>query len=95
MQRITQVVELLEDKIHLLVKRYVLLKEENSILRRNLVELQQKLNIKEQLIQEQETDFDSLQHAKTIQGSDNKEKTTKKINILIQEIDKCIAQLGD
>jgi|LGOV01.1.fsa_nt_gb hypothetical protein len=95
MQRITQVVELLEDKIHLVVKRYVLLKEENSILRRNLVELQQKLNIKEQLIQEQETDFDSLQHAKTIQGSDNKEKTTKKINILIQEIDKCIAQLSD
>ncbi len=95
MQKITQVVELLEGKLGLVLERYSFLKEENQILRGNLTALRQKLNVKEQVLQEHESDFDSLKLARTIQGSDNIEKTTKKINILIKEIDMCIAQLSD
>ncbi len=95
MQKITQVVELLEDKLHLILERYEFLKEENEYLRNNLTNLQQQLDVKEQLLQENETNFDSLKVAKTIQGSDDTGKTTKKINTLIKEIDLCIAQLSD
>ena len=95
MQNITQVVELLEDKLHLILERYKFLKEENEFLRSDLIRLQQQLNINEQLLDERETDLDSLRVAKTIQGSDNTKKTTQKINTLIKEIDLCIARLSD
>ena len=95
MQNITQVVELLEDKLHLVLERYKFLKEENEFLRNDLTKLQQQLDAKQQLLQEKETNLDSLKVAKTIQGSDDTKKTTQKINTLIKEIDKCIFQLSD
>ena len=95
MQNITQVVELLEDKLHLILERYKFLKEENEFLRSDLVRLEQRLNVKEQLLDAKESDLDSLKVAKTIQGSDDTKKTTQKINTLIKEIDLCIAQLSD
>jgi len=95
MQNITQVVELLEDKLLLILERYDFLKEENKLIREDLVQLQHQLNFKEQLLEEKESNFDSLKVARTIQGSDDTKKTTKKINTLIKEIDLCIAQLSD
>lgn len=95
MQNITQVVELLEDKLVLVLERYDFLKEENKLIRENLTQLQHQFNLKEQLLEEKETKFDSLKVARTIQGSDDTKKTTKKINTLIKEIDLCIAQLSD
>jgi hypothetical protein len=95
MQNITQVVELLEDKLLLLMERYEFLKEENEIIRGDFLRLQQELSLKEQLLKTKESDLDSLKVAKTIQGSDNTGETTKKINTLIKEIDLCIAQLSD
>lgn len=96
MQNITQVVELLEDKLLLVLERYDFLKEENRLVREELVQLQHQLNIKEQLLEEKESNLDSLKVARTIQGSsDDTKKTTKKINTLIKEIDLCIAQLSD
>lgn len=95
MQNITQVVELLEDKLVLVLERYDFLKEENKLIRENLTQLQYQFNLKEQLLEEKETKFDSLKVARTIQGSDDTKKTTKKINTLIKEIDLCIAQLSD
>ena len=95
MQNITQAVELLEDKLHLVLERYKFLKEENEFLRGDLTKLQQQLDAKQQLLQEKEINLDSLQVAKTIQGSDDTKKTTQKINTLIKEIDKCISQLSD
>ena len=95
MQNITQAVELLEDKLHLILERYKFLKEENEFLRGDLTKLQQQLDAKQQLLQEKEINLDSLQVAKTIQGSDDTKKTTQKINTLIKEIDKCISQLSD
>jgi len=96
MQNITQVVELLEDKLHLILERYKFLNDENEFLRNDLLKLQQQLDVKEQLFKENETQLDSLIVAKTIQGSnDDTKMTTKKINTLIKEIDMCIAQLSD
>ena len=95
MQNITQVVELLEDKLHLVLERYKFLKEENEFLRSDVTKLQQQLDAKQQLLQEKELNLDSLQVAKTIQGSDDTKKTTQKINTLIKEIDMCISQLSD
>lgn len=95
MQNITEVVDLLEDKLRLLLERYDFLKEENEILHNNLAVLQQQLEKKEQLFRENESDLQSLRVAKTIQGSNNTNETTKKINTLIREIDMCISQLSD
>lgn len=96
MQNITQVVELLEDKLLLVLERYDFLKEENRLVREELVQLQHQLTIKEQLLEEKDSILDSLKVARTIQGSSDDTKiTTKKINTLIKEIDLCIAQLSD
>jgi len=95
MQNITEVVDLLEDKLRLLLERYEFLKEENDLLHNNLANLQQRLERKEQLFRENESDLQSLRVARTIQGSNNTNETTKKINTLIREIDMCITQLSD
>jgi len=95
MQNITEVVDLLENKIRLLLERYEFLKEENDLLHNNLANLQQRLERKEQLFRENESDLQSLRVARTIQGSNNTNETTKKINTLIREIDMCITQLSD
>ncbi len=95
MQNITQVVDLLEDKLLLVLERYDFLTEENKLLREDLTKLQHQFNLKEQLLEEKETKFTSLKVARTIQGSDDTKKTTKKINTLIKEIDLCITQLSD
>ena len=95
MQNISKVVELLEDKLLLLLERYEFLKEENALLRNDLTQIQQQLNQKEQLLEKNESQLDSLKVARTIQGSDDSKKTTKKINTLIKEIDLCIAQLSN
>ena len=95
MHKITEVVDLLEDKLHLLLEKYEFLKEENELLHNTLASLQQQLENKEQLFIESENDLQSLRVAKTIQGSNNTSETTKKINTLIKEIDMCITQLSD
>lgn len=95
MQNITQVVELLEDKLQLILERYGFLKDENEFLRNDLINLQQQLSVKEQLLKEHEEQSETFKVAKTIQGSDDTKITTKKINALIKEIDMCITQLSD
>ncbi len=95
MLNITQVIDSLENKLSILLERYDFLKEENELLRGEIAELQQDLIHKEQLLKEKETEFDSLVVAKTIQGSNNTELTTQKIQTLIREIDSCIDLLSD
>ncbi len=96
MRNITELVELLEDKLLVLVEKYDFLVEENKVLRDNLVGLQQEIDKKEQLIENKESLLESMRVAKTIQGSNNNTReTSQKINTLIKEIDWCIAQLSD
>ncbi len=95
MQNITEVIDLLEDKLRLLLEKYDFLKEENELLQNNVTSLERQLNEKEHLFKENETTLHSLRVAKTIQGSNNSKETSQKINTLIKEIDLCIAQLSD
>ncbi|WP_299017221.1 hypothetical protein [uncultured Polaribacter sp.] len=94
MSNTLEVVHLLEDSLKSLLFNYNFLKEENEILLKRNTKLQQKLLEKEQLLQQQKDNFDTLKIAKTIEGSNQNTRETKlKINALIKEIDKCIIQL--
>lgn len=86
----------LEQNLNNLVSNYEFLKEENKILLKNSTRLQQEVLEKEQLLKQQEREFQLLKIAKTIEGSSENTREAKlKINALIREIDKCISHLQE
>ncbi len=96
MQNIIELVDLLEDKLHVLLEKYNFLQEENEVLRVHITQLQQELAKKEDLLESNEASMQAMKVAKTIQGSNNNTReTSQKINALIKEIDWCVAQLSD
>lgn len=96
MQDISKIVDSLEDKILKLLEMQDFLRAENVLLKEQLSQTKQDVDVKNQLIKENEQQLQSLRVAKTIQGSDDYSKeTTQKINTLVKEIDWCIAQLSD
>jgi hypothetical protein len=91
-----EAIDLLENKLQDLLSNYDFLKKENSVLLQNNTKLQQQILEKEQLIANQNKDFQMLKIAKTMEGSSEHTRDTKlKINALIREIDKCIIQLQE
>lgn len=89
-------VHLLEVTLQKLLSNYEFLVKENQILLESNSNLQQLLLEKEELMANQNKEYDMLKIAKTIQGSSKDSKDTKlKINSLIREIDKCIFQLQE
>ena len=96
MQKISQVVNLVEDKLKVLLENYNFLQEENEFLRAKLSILENQLTAEKQLSKQLENEYQVLKIAKTIEGSREDRKETKlKINALIREIDTCIVQLSD
>lgn len=95
MSDISQVVEVLEDRLKLILERYDFLKEENELLRNEMQQIQQDAIQKNRQIEELKENIGALSVGKTIQGSDNIKITTGKINELIKDLDWCIAQLSD
>lgn len=96
MQKISQVVNLVEDKLKVLLENYNFLQEENESLRSKLANLENQLATEKQLSAKLESEFQALKIAKTIEGSSEDRKETKlKINALIRDIDACIVQLSD
>lgn len=96
MQNITELIDLLEDKLQVLLEKYSFLQEENEVLRAHISQLQQELVKKEELLKSNEASMQAMKVAKTIQGSNNNTReTSQKINALIKEIDWCVAQLSD
>lgn len=96
MQKISQVVNLVEDKLKVLLENYNFLQEENEFLRAKLSILENQLTAEKQLSKQLENEYQVLKIAKTIEGSREDRKETKlKINALIREIDACIVQLSD
>ena len=95
MSDISQVVEVLEDRLKLILERYDFLKEENELLRNDLQQIQQDVIQKNRQIEELKENLGALKVGKTIQGSDDIKITTGKINELIKDLDWCIAQLSD
>lgn len=96
MSNITQVVNLVEDKLKILLENYSFLKEENDLLYSKLAVLESNITKEKQLFGELEKKYQALKIAKTIEGSkENSRETKLKINALIREIDSCITQLSD
>ena len=96
MSNITQVVNLVEDKLKILLENYTFLKEENELLLQKITSLEHKLVKEKQQVLAIEKNYQSLKIAKTIEGSNEDRRETKlKINALIREIDACIVQLSD
>lgn len=96
MSSITQVVNLVEDKLKVLLENYNFLKEENELLYKKIAALETQIAKEKQLNSDVEKQYQLLKIAKTIEGSKEDTRETKlKINALIREIDACIAQLSE
>lgn len=96
MSNTIKAIHTLEDKLQSLLANYEFLVEENQVLRQNVSNLQRQLLEKEQLLEQQQEEYNLLKIAKTIEGSNQSTRDTKlKINALIREIDKCIVQLNE
>lgn len=96
MSNTIEAIHLLEIKLKNLVSNYEFLLKENEILLQKNNQLQHLLLEKEQFLKEIEEQYNLLKIAKTIEGSNKSTKETKlKINTLVREIDKCIAQLNE
>lgn len=96
MSSLTQVVNLLEDKLNDLLENYKFLKEENELLFSKLATLEHQKVMDLQKFEELKTKYQTLKIAKTIEGSREDRRETKlKINALIREVDACIAQLSE
>jgi hypothetical protein len=96
MSNITQVVNLVENKLKILLENYVFLKEENELLYNKVAVLENKITEEKQLFNTLEKKHSALKIAKTIEGSKEDRRETKlKINALIREIDACIIQLSE
>ena len=96
MSSITQVVNLVEDKLNKLLENYIFLKEENELLYTKISSLETQIAKEKQSFNEIEKQYQLLKIAKTIEGSKEDSRETKlKINALIREIDACIVQLSE
>ena len=96
MSNVIEIVDSLQSKLNKLLSKYELLQIENQQL------LEKSNGLVEELTQQRESNHilenkhESLRIANAIVGSKEDKHTTKlKINALIREIDKCIAQLGE
>ncbi|MBG7628822.1 MAG: hypothetical protein IZT56_00165 [Bacteroidetes bacterium] len=96
MSTITEAVDLVENKLKILLENYNFLKEENDLLYSKLAVLENQNAKEKQLLNELENKYQTLKIAKTIEGSkENTRETKLKINALIREIDACIVQLSE
>ncbi len=96
MGNITQVVNLVEDRLKVLIENYNFLKEENEFLLGKVAVLETQIAKEKQLNEELEEKYKTLKIAKTIEGSKEDRRETKlKINALIREVDLCISQLSE
>jgi regulator of replication initiation timing len=94
MQEISKVIDTLGVKLHSLLEKYHFLKEENELLRNQLLSLQGEMKEKDSILSQQGASLESLKVAKAIEGSDYSKETVHKIDALVKEIDWCIAQLS-
>lgn len=96
MSKIETIVQTLEVKIDKILKQFGSLKDENTALKREIQELKSQNKNQLQLLQEKQTEFDSLKIASSMLGSNEDKRASKlKINALIKEINDCIASLSD
>ncbi len=96
MSNVLEIVDSLQGKLNRLLSKYDLLQIENQQLLEKSEKLVQEVQKQQESINVIENKYDSLKIANAIVGNKEDKHTTKlKINTLIREIDKCIAQLDE
>jgi len=96
MSNVLEIVDSLQSKLTRLLSKYELLQIENQQLLEKSEKLVLEVQEKLKSISSIENRYESLRIANAIVGSKEDKHTTKlKINTLIREIDKCIAQLDE
>ena len=96
MSNVLEIVDSLQSKLTRLLSKYELLQIENQQLLEKSEKLLLEVQGKQESISTIEDRYESLRIANAIVGSKEDKHTTKlKINTLIREIDKCIAQLDE
>jgi hypothetical protein len=96
MAKVLNNLDLLENKLKVLLERYEFLLEENRVLSKSYNTLFQNYQKRGTELELREKQFESLKLSKTFEGSiEDKRNTKRKINHLIREIDKCIIQLDE
>lgn len=96
MAHISEIVDLLENRISKLLHRHDKLKRSYKKLEEELSELTAQQEIHQQEIQNLQQQCSSLKLANSMLGSDQYKRETKlKINALLREIDTCITQLSE
>jgi FtsZ-binding cell division protein ZapB len=96
MSNVLEIVDSLQSKLTRLLSKYELLQIENQQLLEKSEKLVLEVKEKQESISTIEDRYESLRIANAIVGSKEDKHTTKlKINTLIREIDKCIAQLDE
>ena len=96
MSNVLEIVDSLQSKLNRLLYKYELLQIENQQLLEKSEKLVQAVQEKRESVDAIENKYESLKIANAIVGSkEDKHSTKLKINTLIREIDKCIAQLDE
>ncbi len=96
MSNVLEIVDSLQGKLNRLLSKYDLLQIENQQLLEKSEKLVQEVQKRQESINAIENKYDSLKIANAIVGNkEDKHATKLKINTLIREIDKCIAQLDE
>ena len=95
MSNVIEIVDSLQSKLHKLLSKYELFQTENKQLLEKSNKLVEELSQAKESKFNLQQEYESLKVANAIVGSkEDKHATKLKINALIREIDKCIAQLG-
>lgn len=96
MPQLTEIVDSLENRISKLLHRYKNLKHENLKLEEELITYKAQIKQSNDEIELCKEKIESLQLTNSLLGSDQFKRETKlKINMLIREIDQCIAHLSE
>jgi len=96
MSNVLEIVDSLQSKLDKLLSKFELLQIENQQLLEKSEKLVQEVQEQRESVHTIENKYESLKIANAIVGSKEDKHTTKlKINTLIREIDRCIAQLDE
>ncbi|MCB9426806.1 MAG: hypothetical protein H6584_07235 [Flavobacteriales bacterium] len=92
----TESIAILEKNIQKLIQKLAQLEHENKMLKEQINSTDQKVSNQKSEMENLKIEMESLRLANALLGSDeNKRETKLKINLLIREIDYCIAELSE
>ncbi|MDT0554992.1 hypothetical protein [Patiriisocius hiemis] len=96
MSNLSEIVDLLENRVSKLLHKHQKMKQQNAKLEAELNLLKEKQQESETQIATWREKCNSLQLANSMLGSNEYKRDTKlKINALVREIDSCITQLSE